>query len=537
MFSFEVRERDLLARIGKLRTKSGVVETPVYLPVINPAKQQVSPREFREVFRCEALITNAYIMKKQFGDEPIKEGVHKFLDFPGVVMTDSGAYQILAYGRVGITPEEVIRYQEEIDTDIATILDLPTGWDVSKDHARYTVDETLKRARKLEDLKRREEIAWVGPVQGGRYLDLVALSAREMAKLPFQIHALGSPTPVMEQYLFDLLVDMILTAKMNLPPNRPLHLFGAGHPFMFSLAVALGCDLFDSAAYSIYAKQDRYMTEYRTFRLGELKCLPCSCPVCTRNDPKGLKAMPKEEREDNLARHNLYVCFSEMRRIKQAVIEGRLWEYLEMRAHGHPSLLQALRHLRIYSDYLEKHSPVSKRSGIFYFSSLGLSRPEITRYRKRVLGRYSPPEGADTLILLPRPRKGFYQMKTLYRRLVDKVRKLGGEFTKVHICIYSFPFGITPIELEDVYPLSQYEAAYPPDTETLDYVAEQIQEYIKKAGHERVIILSEIDTWEGRVAEKLSRTAEQEGFSLEVIGLKDELRNKDVIRKILEKIL
>ncbi|NIM45993.1 MAG: tRNA-guanine transglycosylase, partial [Nitrososphaeria archaeon] len=62
--------------------------------------------------------------------------------------------------------------------------------------------------------------------------------------------------------LFDLLVDMILTSKMNLPPNRPLHLFGAGHPLMFSLAVAMGCDLFDSAAYSIYAKENRYMTEY-----------------------------------------------------------------------------------------------------------------------------------------------------------------------------------------------------------------------------------------------------------------------------------
>jgi 7-cyano-7-deazaguanine tRNA-ribosyltransferase len=58
----------------------------------------------------------------------------------------------------------------------------------------------------------------------------------------------------MEQYLFDILVDMIIAAKMNLPPERPLHLFGAGHPFMFALAVALGCDLFDSAAYAIYAR-------------------------------------------------------------------------------------------------------------------------------------------------------------------------------------------------------------------------------------------------------------------------------------------
>ena len=148
-----------------------------------------------------------------------------------------------------------------IDTDIATILDIPTGWDVTKGYARYTVKETLKRAKALKKMVTRNDLLWVGPVQGGQYLDLVAKSAKEMGKLPFQVHALGSPTPVMEQYKFDVLVDMIITAKMNLPPDRPLHLFGAGHPFMFSLAVALGCDLFDSAAYALFARQDRYLTE------------------------------------------------------------------------------------------------------------------------------------------------------------------------------------------------------------------------------------------------------------------------------------
>ena len=534
MFSFEVRERDLLARIGRLRTKSGVVETPVYLPVINPAKQQVPPRELKEVFKCEALITNAYIMKKQFGEEPVKKGLHRFLGFPGVIVTDSGAYQILAYGQVEITPEEVIRYQEDIDTDIATILDLPTGWRVSEDHAKYTVDETLKRARELETLKRREEIAWVGPVQGGRYLDLVAFSAREMGKLPFQIHALGSPTPVMEQYLFDLLVDMILTAKMNLPPNRPLHLFGAGHPFMFSLAVALGCDLFDSAAYSIYAKKDRYMTEYRTFRLGQLKCLPCSCPICTKNDLKDLKAMSNEDREDALARHNLYVCFSEIRRIKQAIIEGRLWEYVEMRAHNHPSLLQALKRLRKYADYLEMHSPISKRSGLFYFSSVGLSRPEITRHRKRILERYSPPQQADLLILLPYTRRGFYQGKRQYKTLIGKVHKLGEKSGGIDVCVYSAPFGITPIELVDVYPVSQYEAAYPPDAETVRYITDQIEEYIKRIGYRKVVVLSDADSWEDELTEKLSRIGRKQGFSCEVMRLIGTLKSEDVIRRIHE---
>jgi len=536
MFSFEIRDRDLLARIGRLKTKSGVAETPLFLPVINPSRQVVSPRDMKEVFRCEALVTNAYIMKKQFGEEPAERGVHEFLDFEGVIMTDSGAYQILAYGQVETTPEEIIRYQEKVDTDIATILDIPTGWGVSKDYARYTVDETVKRAKNLVDAKRRDEIAWVGPVQGGRYLDLVKFSAEEMGKLPFQIYALGSPTPVMEQYLFDLLLDMILTAKMNLPPDRPFHLFGAGHPFMFSLAVALGCDLFDSAAYSIYARENRYMTEYGTFRLGELGYLPCSCPICSKNGLDGLRDMSEMEREENLARHNLYVCFSEIRRIKQALTEGRLWEYLEMRAHGHPSLFQALKRLRRYSDYLEQNSPVSKRSGIFFFGSEGLSRPEITRYRKGLSERYSPPKDAKMLLLLPRSGTESYWKRKSYKELLSEIHdRLDDEAIKVHVCMYSAPFGVTPIELEDVYPLSQCEVSHPPDAETVSYVVDQVREYITRTKCEDIIVLSNVGTWEEEIAEACAETSSAKGVSCKTVKLEHGLnKDKDLLANLIE---
>jgi len=520
MPSFEIRERDLLARIGRFETKSGVAETPLFLPVINPAKQIVPAKDMKRLFGCEALITNAYIIKKQFGDEAARKGVHRFLGFPGVVMTDSGAYQILMYGKVEATPEEIIQYQEEIDADVATILDIPTGWKVSKDYARRTVDETLKRARSLGDVRKREEIAWVGPIQGGIYLDLVMLSAREMGRLPFQVYALGSPTPVMEQYLFDLLLDMILTAKMNLPPDRPFHLFGAGHPFMFSLAVALGCDLFDSAAYSIYAREGRYMTEYGTFRIDALEYFPCSCPVCARSSLKEFLDMPREERMEDLAKHNLYVCFSEIRRIKQAIAEGRLWEYVEMRAHGHPSLFQVLKQLRKYQDYLEQHSPLSKRSGIFFFSSLGLSRPEVTRYRKKLFARYSPPRDAKMLLLLPRSRMEFYRRKRLYKRFFKEVYSMiGKDADRIHVCTYSSPFGVTPIELEDVYPLSQCEIAHPPDAETIRYLADQVREYINKTGYERIVVLSNTNTWEEEVVEACIQASSVKGVPCKAVKI------------------
>jgi len=369
-------------------------------------------------------------------------------------------------------------------------------------------------------LKTRGDIGWVGPVQGGRYLDLIAMSAKEMSKLPFEVHALGSPTPVMEQYLFDLLVDMIVTAKMNLPHSRPFHLFGAGHPFMFSLAIALGCDLFDSAAYSIFASEDRYLTEHGTIRLSKLEHLPCACPVCVKGTPADLATMPKEERECELTRHNLYVCFSEMRRIKQAIVEGRLWEHLEMRAHSHPALLQAVKHLGKYSEYIERHSPVTKRSGLFFFSSLGLARPEVVRYRKRLLERYCPPKNAKVLLLLPNLGPKRARKSRWYRKAVATVcEKLGIEKNKVHICVYAPPFGVIPKELEGVYPLSQYEYAYPPDCETVEYVAERVAEYIEAMKYKKTVILREDAAWQENAAEICGKICQKKGIPFETVTL------------------
>jgi 7-cyano-7-deazaguanine tRNA-ribosyltransferase len=520
MAEFEVRERDLLARIGKLKTKSGTVETPAFMPVINMAKQSVAPSELWNDFGCRILITNAYIIKKRNGEDAKKRGVHGFLDFPGVIMTDSGAYQILAYGNVDVKPAEIVRFQEEISTDIATILDLPTGWGISKQVAQTTVDETILRAGELEATKTRRDIAWVGPVQGGRFLDLVASSAKKMGELPFEIHALGSPTPVMEQYLFSLLVDMVLTAKTNLPLERPLHLFGAGHPFMFALAVALGCDLFDSAAYSIFAKDDRYLTNHGTVHLEKLKYFPCSCPVCSKSEPQDLVELPKPERERELCRHNLYVCFSEMRLVKQAIVEGRLWEHLEMQAHSHPSLLQALKHLGKYAEYIERHSPVMKRSGLFFFSSAGLARPEVVRHRKRLLERYTPPVGAKVLVLVPdlgsrQVRRG----RRFKKALAYACEKLGVSEAEVHECVYVPPFGVVPTEIKDVYPLSQYECAFPPDRETVEYVAERIAEYVETMNYQKTAILAEPSTWQEKIAELSKRLCVEKGKNLELISL------------------
>ncbi|MCW3995033.1 MAG: tRNA guanosine(15) transglycosylase TgtA [Candidatus Bathyarchaeota archaeon] len=534
--SFETKEKDLLGRIGKLKTKTATVETPLLFPVINPSIQPIPPKRLKEAFGCQAIITNAYILKKRFKNLPVEKGLHNFLDFDGAIMTDSGAYQILVYGEVEVSQKEIVAYQEGIGSDIATILDIPTGWKVTKQQAEITVEETLRRAKAFFKEKNRDDILWVGPVQGGKHLDLVASSAAEMGKLPFQIHALGSPTEVMENYRYDVLAEMILTAKKGIPIERPLHLFGAGHPSMFALAVALGCDLFDSAAYALYARENRYMTENGTWRLEELDYFPCSCPRCSSETPRTLELKKPKEREVFLAEHNLHVCLAELRRIKQAIRDGRLWEHTEMRLHAHPALLSALKRLRNHEDFIEKFSPTTKSSGFFYFDSVGLARPEITNYRKRLSERYNPPQSAKVLLLVPQTRNKPFHKAPEFKKIRQLLSNLGEGFSsQVHVCVYAAPFGIVPIELDEVYPLSQHDTALPLDCETIDYVAEQVSQYIQRNNYQSIILLNDPNLWNNTIKNTCKQACKNKQLTFDYINAHGDGRKQILTR--LENIL
>lgn len=516
--SFELRDRDLLGRIGRLRTKGGTVETPAFMPVVNPVSQAIPPRRMMEEFGCDILITNAYIIRKHFGDVLDLE-VHKFLDYDGVVATDSGAYQILVYGEVDASPEEIVEFQKRIGSDIAVILDIPTGWDVPRSKVEWTVEETLRRAKAAIPLIEGDETLWIGPVQGGTHLDIVERSAKAIASMPYHIHALGSPTEVMESYRFPILVDMVMTVKRNLPPERPLHLFGAGHPMVFSLAIALGCDMFDSAAYALYARADRYMTPHGTKRLENLGYLPCSCPVCRRHEAEELRGMLKGERVRLLSEHNLYVTMAEIETVKQAIAEGALWELMEVRGRGHPALASALKKLYKYRDDLEKGSPSYKGRGMFYFNSIGLARPEITRHIERLEEQYLPSVRSGRLLLASAPeRKPFSrarQYTLLKRKMVECLREAAQD---INICFYTPPFGVIPLELAETYPLSQFEISEPLDEQTLEFTADSVARYVSKSTHQEVLIYSGTSTLDALVEEKCKVACQEQGKNLLVVS-------------------
>ena len=461
-----------MGRVGALRTKSGSFLTPHMFPVVDPNMHSFG-QEFFEQLGVHAIMTNAYLLRRARLDKT-PEDVHETIGFDETVATDSGAYQILEYGHVAVKPGDIVAYQEEINTDIGVILDFPTGFRSDPSRARWTVDETVKRADEALTVRTRNDILWVGPIQGGIHVREIERSARKMSTRDFAIYALGSPTEVMESQRFEMLVDMIMAAKRNIPVGKPFHLFGAGHPSLFAFLVALGCDLFDSAAYALYARMERYITADGTNQLEEMEEFPCLCEACRGSSPGDVRRMERAERERLLTAHNLQACMSELRKVREEIRKGRLWDLLVLRAHTHPALKRCLNRIAEYSDLTEHYTPVTKPRGIFYFGNVSDRRPEVVRYRNKIMKVAA--RRTELVLLLPGRWRRPYREDPRYQPVVSKVRNM----ERLTVCFYSIPFGPVPLELDETYPVAQTESLDPVDANTYRASAELVREYVRR---------------------------------------------------------
>jgi 7-cyano-7-deazaguanine tRNA-ribosyltransferase len=473
---FEVRERDGLARLGTLETPHGRVKTPALLPVVNPNRPIVPPAELATEFRAEILITNAYILgKPPLRDAVLGQGIHSFLGFPGAIMTDSGAFQSHVYGDVDVTNSEVIAFQKRIGSDLGTMLDVFS--EPSHDFARATadVDETIRRAKEADSL--RGDMALVGAVQGGLHPDARERCAREISSLGVSVCAIGGVVPLLETYRFRDLVRVIIASKKGLDPSKPVHLFGAGHPLVFPLAVLLGCDLFDSASYAKYARDGRMLFPEGTRRAAEVPESGCLCPVCTSHPMSAVSAD-----EGLLARHNLHVCLGAIREVRRAIAHGDLWELAERRARAHPELLVALRELRRHNEFLEEFEPLSRRGAMYYVGPETAHRPILHRFRRRLAERYVAPP-AKGLVVLPEGKRPFAER---YAPIVERIHAIAD----VHPVVKS-AWGPVPLELDHVWPMSQSIVPDPYDLEALEAAEVFFREWAAGAGYSFGLL------WEG----------------------------------------
>ncbi|MFX1321222.1 MAG: tRNA guanosine(15) transglycosylase TgtA, partial [Promethearchaeota archaeon] len=459
---FEIKDVDALGRIGKLKLMEKEMVTPNLFPVIHPIKNLISPSDLIKM-GAQGIFTNAYIIyqNKDIRQKVLTEGIHQYLSYSGIVATDSGAFQQYMYNedKLNISADEIENFQEKVNTDFAVILDIPVQLLDNYEVAKKKVLKTVERAKENIKRRRNENCHWFGPIHGARYLDLIELSTKEMSQLDFDVYAIGGLVKTFLDYRFDIALQNLLTVKENLIPNKPVHMFGLGLPQFFSLAVASGCDLMDSAAYILYAKENRYFTlSTGTKNLEELYEFPCHCPICSEYTPQEMKSFDEELKTEFLAKHNLFLSFSELKTIRQAIREGNLWELVELRIRNHPNLVNAVKLIKDHKTLFEIHEKIYKSHGRLYSSNEALNRPLIYRYEKKLLGNYRVPKDVKYLIILPEldNKANISPTSQNWLEMINNNKIIPREL--IHIIFSSEIFGLIPLELVDTFPIGQYES-------------------------------------------------------------------------------
>ncbi|HON59971.1 MAG TPA: tRNA guanosine(34) transglycosylase Tgt [Smithella sp.] len=265
MFRFDLIKKDsqTAARLGKITTGHGVVRTPAFMPVgTQGTVKSMLPEEIRNC-GAEIILSNTYHLYLRPGHEIIRKlgGLHRFMNWPHPILTDSGGFQVFSLGplrkiipegaifrshidgsRHVLTPQRAVEIQEALGADIMMCLDECTPYPATRAEAEKSLRLTLRWAELCKSAQTDHERALFGIIQGSSYLDLRRQAVATMAALDFDGYALGGVSVGEPKDIMYQIADVI-TPEM--PSEKPRYLMGVGTPADIVFAVSRGVDLFD----------------------------------------------------------------------------------------------------------------------------------------------------------------------------------------------------------------------------------------------------------------------------------------------------
>lgn len=247
------------------------------------------------------------------------------------------------------------------------------------------------------------------------------------------------------------LVRAVTGTRERTVPDSALYAPALAAPANLSFLVYLGIDLLDSIRMEIDGYFSRYHTMDGSRPFSDLAELPCCCEHCRalqRRDD-----LPEVERQRLIAAHNVLKLEEELYHTRELIRQESLREYVERQVRASPGLTAALRILDREGSYLERRTPVRRRSVLYANTAESLSRVEVTRFAGRVLERYRAPP-ADVLLLLPCSARKPYSRSRSHRLFFQAV---GPARRFLHEVILTSPLAIVPRELEEVYPAASYD--------------------------------------------------------------------------------
>jgi queuine tRNA-ribosyltransferase len=353
------------ARAGVIHTDHGDIPTPVFMPVgTQGTVKGLTQRDLWQELRARIILANTYHLFLRPGHELIRSlgGLHRFMNWPGAILTDSGGYQVFSLSDLRKITDEGVVFQSHLDgdthkftpastvdvqlalgSDIMMVLDECPDWPVSREYARVSMDRTVRWAaeafghyrQKIAESPTRHALFPI--VQGSMFPELRRECAERLVELDADGYAVGGlsvgePRP--------LSMEMVEASEPVLPRDRPRYAMGVGMPHELAEYVARGVDMMDCVLPSrnarngwLFTSEGRVVIKHARYRDDPAPLDPnCSCYTCRNHSRAYLRHLFQagEILFATLATlHNLHHYLDIMGRIRQSILLGQFPLYLQ----------------------------------------------------------------------------------------------------------------------------------------------------------------------------------------------------------------
>ena len=355
------------ARLGRLHTPHGVIETPIFMPVGTQATvKSMTPEELKEI-GSQIILSNTYHLYMRPGHDLVKEagGLHKFMNWDRPILTDSGGFQVFSLGPLRkiteegvhfrshidgskhfISPEKAMEIQNALGSDIMMAFDECAPYPADREYVKNSLERTTRWLKRCKEAhKNTENQALFGIIQGGMYKDLREQSAKEILELDLPGYAVGGLSVGEPKELMYEVLDYTVPL---MPENKPRYLMGVGSPDDLLEGLIRGIDLFDCVLPTRIARNGTAMTSVGKVVVRNAKYARdfspldpnCDCYCCKNYTRAYIRHLVKANEilaSRLITTHNLHFLLNLMKQVREAIMEDRLLDFKEefFKAYGY----------------------------------------------------------------------------------------------------------------------------------------------------------------------------------------------------------
>ena len=358
---YELIKKDNNARLGKLHTNHGTVETPMFMPVGTLANVKTLTPEQVKATNAGVILSNTYHLWLRPGEDIVNKagGLHKFMNYDGPILTDSGGFQVFSLAKnkkkditeegvhfkshidgkaLFLTPEKSIEIQNKLDSDIAMSFDECPPASADYNYLKNSVERTLRWAKRGKDVFNNENQSLFGIIQGGPIEELRNYSAQETVKIGFDGYSIGGVANDGESK--EDMYKAIDYSVPFIPEDKPRYLMGVGEPIDILEGVERGIDMFDCVLPTRLARHGNAFTRNGKINLKNAKYKEdftpiednCDCYTCKNYTKAYVKHLINCEESLGgtlLSIHNIRFLIKLTEEIRESIKENKFKEYKE----------------------------------------------------------------------------------------------------------------------------------------------------------------------------------------------------------------